>query len=66
MLLPKSVEQFCGFVDDAFAGKNTHSLNLSLRGFAIKPDEEWVKKNIFALFKEKSPQAESPLLVRGL
>jgi predicted esterase len=59
LLLPKSAEQFCGFVDDVFAGKNDHSLSVSLRGSGIKPDEEW-KKNIVGLLKDKSSQKESP------
>lgn len=57
LLLPKSVEQFCGFIGDVFAGKNDHSLSVSLR--RSKPDEEW-KKNIVGLLKDKSSQKESP------
>ena len=50
MLLPRSTEEFCEFVEDALAQKDDHSLKVSLRT-GIDSDEQ-MKSSIFGLLKK--------------
>lgn len=59
LLLPKSVEQFCTFVDDAFAGKDGHSSGVSLRRTGLE-SAEW-QRNIFEVLRSSQQEEGSSL-----